>query len=100
MGILSLKKQSNPESGHSVAVRQHFGALALLEFKINLPISNDSITETSIIFYLFLSAAASGAVLGPARPPIRWVPCILSLVVKRPGREADHSPPSSAEVKE
>jgi tryptophan synthase alpha subunit len=24
----------------------------------------------------------------------------LSLVVKRPGREADHSPPSSAEVKE
>jgi hypothetical protein len=29
-----------------------------------------------------------------------WVPGALSLRVKRPGREADHSPPSSAEVKE
>jgi len=28
------------------------------------------------------------------------VPGTLSLGVKRPGREADHSPPSSAEVKE
>jgi hypothetical protein len=31
---------------------------------------------------------------------IQWVPGALSLGVKRPGREADHSPPSSAEVKE
>jgi hypothetical protein len=30
----------------------------------------------------------------------QWVPGALSLGVKRPGREADHSPPSSAEVKE
>jgi hypothetical protein len=30
---------------------------------------------------------------------IQWVPGALSLVVKRPGCEADHSPPSSAEVK-
>jgi hypothetical protein len=30
----------------------------------------------------------------------QWVPEALSLGVKRPGREADHSPPSSAEVKE
>jgi hypothetical protein len=28
-----------------------------------------------------------------------WVPGALSLGVKRPEREADHSPPSSAEVK-
>jgi hypothetical protein len=28
------------------------------------------------------------------------VPGALSMGVKRPGREADHSPPSSAEVKE
>jgi len=32
-------------------------------------------------------------------PPIQWVPGALSLGVKRSGREADHSPPSSAEVK-
>jgi hypothetical protein len=31
---------------------------------------------------------------------MRLVPGSLSLEVKRPGREADHSPPSSAEVKE
>jgi len=35
-----------------------------------------------------------------ALPPIQWVPGSLPLRVKRPGREADHSPPSSAEVKE
>jgi hypothetical protein len=32
-----------------------------------------------------------------SQPPIQWVPGALSLVVKRSGREADHSPPSSAE---
>jgi hypothetical protein len=32
--------------------------------------------------------------------PIQWVPGALSLGVKRPAREADHSPPSSAKVKE
>jgi hypothetical protein len=31
---------------------------------------------------------------------IKWVPGVLSLGVKRPGREADHSPPSSTEAKE
>jgi hypothetical protein len=34
------------------------------------------------------------------QPPIQWVPEALSLGVKRPGREDDHSPPSTAEVKE
>jgi len=29
-----------------------------------------------------------------------WVPGALSVGVKRPGREADRSPPSSGEVKE
>jgi hypothetical protein len=32
--------------------------------------------------------------LGPTPPPIQWVPGALSLDVKWPGREADHSPPS------
>jgi hypothetical protein len=30
---------------------------------------------------------------------IQWVPGTISLGVRRSGREADHSPPSSAEVK-
>jgi Zn-dependent alcohol dehydrogenase len=38
--------------------------------------------------------------LGPTQPPIRWVQGALSLGVKRSVCEADHSPPSSAEVKE
>jgi hypothetical protein len=33
------------------------------------------------------------------QPPIQWVPGALSLGVKRQGRESDHSPPTSAEVK-
>jgi hypothetical protein len=43
---------------------------------------------------------ASKPALGPTELPIQWIPGALSLGVKRPGREADHSPPSSAEVKE
>jgi hypothetical protein len=38
--------------------------------------------------------------LGPTQPPIQWVAGALSLGVKLPGREAGHSRPSSAEVKE
>jgi len=41
----------------------------------------------------------SSPALGPLQPPIRWVPGSLSLGLKRPGSEADQSPPSSAEVK-
>jgi hypothetical protein len=37
--------------------------------------------------------------LGPTQPLIQWVPRALSLGVKRPGREADHSPPTSDKVK-
>jgi hypothetical protein len=38
--------------------------------------------------------------LGPTQPFIQWVPGAFSREVKRPGREVDHSPPSSAEVKD
>jgi hypothetical protein len=46
--------------------------------------------------YLFIFASA----LGPTQHPIQWIPGALSFGVKQPGREADHSSPSSAEVKE
>ena len=36
--------------------------------------------------------------VGPTQPPIQWVPDLFR-GVKRPGRGADHPPPSSAEVK-
>jgi hypothetical protein len=44
-------------------------------------------------------STVSRPALGPTQPPIQWVLGTLSLEVKRPGREGDHSPPSSAEVK-
>jgi hypothetical protein len=49
---------------------------------------------------IFLSTTASRMALGPTKPPIQWITGALSLRVKRPGSEADHSPPSSAKVKE
>jgi hypothetical protein len=47
----------------------------------------------------FLHDTASRPALGPIQPRIHWVPTALFQGVKRPGREADDSPPSSAEVK-
>jgi hypothetical protein len=48
---------------------------------------------------IFLFTTAYRTALGPTQPPIQWVPAAFSLGVKRPGREADHSASSSAEVK-
>jgi hypothetical protein len=46
----------------------------------------------SLLLLLFLSLST--------QTPIQWVPGALSPGLKRPGREADHSPPFSADVKE
>jgi hypothetical protein len=46
-----------------------------------------------------LFSTASRPALGLTQPPIEWVPGTLSQGLKRPGLEADHSPPTSAEVK-
>jgi len=48
---------------------------------------------------IFLFTIASRPALGPTQPHMQWVPSALSLGVKRPGREADYSHPSSADVK-
>jgi hypothetical protein len=48
---------------------------------------------------IFLFTPASRTALGPTQPHIQWVAGVPFLGVKRPGREDDHSPPSSAEVK-
>jgi hypothetical protein len=47
----------------------------------------------------FLFSTSSRPALGPTQPPIEWVLGALSPGVKRLGRGADHSPPTSAEVK-
>jgi hypothetical protein len=48
---------------------------------------------------IFLFTTASRTALGPTQPPLQCVPGALSLGVKQLGHEADHSLPSSAEVK-
>jgi hypothetical protein len=47
----------------------------------------------------FLFSTSSRPAVGPIQPPIQWVPGALSLGVKWLGHEADHSSPTSAEVK-
>jgi hypothetical protein len=49
---------------------------------------------------IFLFTTSSRPALGPTQPPIQWALEAFSLGVKWQGREADHSPPSSSEVKE
>jgi hypothetical protein len=47
--------------------------------------------------FLFLTSSAPP--MGPTQSPIQWVTGGSSPGVKRPGREADHSPPTSVDVK-
>jgi hypothetical protein len=49
------------------------------------------------IFFFFTTA--SRPALQPTQRPIKTVPVAFPPGIKRPGREANHSPPSSAEVK-
>jgi hypothetical protein len=48
---------------------------------------------------MFLFTTASRTALVPTQPLIQWVPGALSLGAKMLRRRADHSHPSSAEVK-
>jgi hypothetical protein len=48
---------------------------------------------------LLFTTAVCRPALGPTQLPIQWLPGAVSVGVKRPVRDADHSPPSSAEVK-
>jgi hypothetical protein len=49
---------------------------------------------------IFLFTTASRTVLGPTQPHIHWLPGAPSPEVKRPKREAHHSPPPITDVKE
>jgi hypothetical protein len=49
--------------------------------------------------FFFPFATASRLALSPTQPPIQRILGLFSLRIKRPGREADHSPPSTVKVK-
>jgi hypothetical protein len=46
---------------------------------------------------IFPFTTASRQTLRPTQPSIQWAQGAPSLAVKRPGREADHSPPSNTD---
>jgi hypothetical protein len=48
---------------------------------------------------IFLFNTASRTALEATQAPIQWIAEALSLGINFPGRETDHSPTSSAEVK-
>jgi hypothetical protein len=67
---------------------------------------NIHLPQQDILYFLyyfglgiFLLTTASRPALGPTQPPIQWVPGAVSLGVKKPGREVNHSHPSGTEVK-
>jgi hypothetical protein len=47
---------------------------------------------------MFLLTTASIPALGTTQSNIQWVPGALSLELKQPGRETNHSPPSTASM--
>jgi hypothetical protein len=48
---------------------------------------------------IFFYSTASRSTLKPTQSPVRGVREVISSGVERPGRETDHSPPCSSEVK-
>jgi hypothetical protein len=48
---------------------------------------------------IYLFSSTFGFALGPIQPHMEWLPRVLSIDIKWLWYEADHSPPSSAEVK-
>jgi hypothetical protein len=75
----------------------------LITFLVHMPLCLFLYTGSRVRFPAvagnFLFTTASRTALGPTRPPVHWIPGVLSLGVKRLGPEADHWPPPSAEVK-
>jgi hypothetical protein len=56
----------------------------------------DSIPGTGKELFFY---TASRLTMGPIQPPAQWVPGARFPAEKRPERDDDHSPPSSAEIK-
>jgi hypothetical protein len=84
--------QSSPASRHFLPLSSKYSpqqrwTIGVLEFDSRRGLEN------------FLFTTVSRRALGPTQPPIQWVPGALSLGVQQLGHEADHSPPSCAEVK-
>jgi hypothetical protein len=96
-----LSKRHNPKSLINSAQRLnnehrlYNDALSTVQVKWPERSGFDSLQILGIFFF----TTASRTALRPNQPPIQWVQGADSLVLKRSGHEADHSPPTSAAVK-
>jgi len=68
----------------------------LLGYEMDDGVSRVRFPEGLVIF-LFITTSRPAP--RPTQPPIQWVTGTLSLGIKRPGSEADYSPPFRVEVK-
>jgi hypothetical protein len=71
-----------PQTGENNYVSQHSSVSTVTRLWAGRPVQG-----------IFLFSAASRPALKSTPPPIHWV-----TVIKRPGRETDHSPPSSSKL--
>jgi hypothetical protein len=79
---------------------QYINSSAVNDVGIATGYGMDGLASVAFMARFFFSTK-SRLVLGFTHPliQVQWVPRAISLGVKWPGREADHSPLSSAEVK-
>jgi hypothetical protein len=89
--LIQCSLVSHPEQG----VYSLPSVLNCLYFFVTDCISSLSLQAQEI----FLFPRTSRSLMGPTQRPIQSVSTAFSPEVKRPGREADHSPPSSVGVK-
>jgi hypothetical protein len=88
--------------------RSYFRPLAVTHVKLSTEVDHNSSRDSSVSTVTKLRDEGQVSIPFPLRPDKPWGPPSLLFNghqgylpsgVKRPGREADHSPPSSAEVK-
>jgi hypothetical protein len=75
------------------------GRVPALQTDYDLDCTSQDSTTSSRGKRVYFFSKASGLVLGLTHRPIQWVPEAASLGVKRPGRKANYSSSSNAEVK-
>jgi hypothetical protein len=93
--IPSPHRESNPKLIKINFVSQGSSDSIVTRLRAGLPDLNSRQEKC----FSFLFAAASRPALGLTQSSIQWAPWSLFPGIKRPGRGADHSPPSSGEVR-
>jgi hypothetical protein len=79
---------------HYNSCRSHMGAAIALGYGLD-----DWVLLSRQGLGIFFLTTASRPALEHTQPPNQWESEALSVGVKRSGRETDHSPPSSSEIK-